>query len=70
MEDDDLEGEWILGWPGRKRLSHFASTDQKGRVTYAQSPILEQEAFSHRRPRRGVDHGTTGLAEMEGISGR
>ena len=45
MEDDDLEGDWILGWPGRKRLSHFASTDQEGRVTYAQSPILEQEGL-------------------------
>ncbi len=45
MVDDDLEGEWVLGWPGRKRLNRFASTDQEGRVTYAQSPILDQEGL-------------------------
>ncbi|MCY4499092.1 MAG: molybdopterin-dependent oxidoreductase [Rhodospirillaceae bacterium] len=45
MEDDDLEGEWVFGWPGRKRLRNFPSTDPEGRVIYAQSPVLEQEGL-------------------------
>lgn len=45
MEEDDLEGEWILGWPGKKRLTHMSSTDAEGRVVYAQSPFLDQEGL-------------------------
>ena len=45
MLDDELEGEFILGWPDRKRLSHMTSTDAEGRVVYARSPVLEQEGL-------------------------
>jgi DMSO/TMAO reductase YedYZ molybdopterin-dependent catalytic subunit len=45
MEDDDLEGEFILGWPDRKRLEHMTSPDAEGRVVYARSPILEQQGL-------------------------
>ena len=45
MLDDDLEGEFIKGWPDRKRLNHMTSTDAEGRVVYARSPILEQEGL-------------------------
>ena len=45
MLDDELEGEFILGWPDRKRLKHMTSTDAEGRVVYARSPILEQEGL-------------------------
>ena len=42
MEDDELEGEFILGWPDRKRLTQMTSVDAEGRVVYARSPILGQ----------------------------
>ncbi len=45
MEDDDLEGQWVLGWPSKKRLNRMVSTDAEGRVVYAQSPILDQEGL-------------------------
>lgn len=45
MIEDDLEGEFILGWPDRKRLGHMTSPDAEGRIVYARSPILEQEGL-------------------------
>lgn len=45
MEDDELEGEFILGWPDRKRLTQMTSVDAEGRVVYARSPILEQDGL-------------------------
>ena len=45
MEEDDYEGEFILGWPGKKRLARMEQTDAEGRVIYAQSPILEQDGL-------------------------
>ena len=45
MIEDDVEGEFILGWPDRKRLGHMTSPDAEGRIVYARSPILEQEGL-------------------------
>jgi len=44
-EPGDLEGEFVLGWPQKKRLKRMASADAEGRITYGQSPILEQEGL-------------------------
>lgn len=30
MSDEDLEGEFVLGWPQKKRLKHMQSTDADG----------------------------------------
>ncbi len=43
--DDELEGEFIGGWPNKKRLRHMQSTDAEGRAVYGQSPILDQEGL-------------------------
>jgi len=45
IEDEDLEGEFIMGWPDRKRLRHAESPDAEGRVIYARTPVLEQEGL-------------------------
>jgi hypothetical protein len=45
MQEEDLEGEFVLGWPQKKRLKRMASADAEGRITYGQSPILEQEGL-------------------------
>jgi len=45
VEEEDYEGEFILGWPGKKRLTRMERTDGEGRVIYAQAPILEQDGL-------------------------
>ena len=45
MVQREIEGGWIQGWPGRKRLEQSASTDTEGRVIGARTPILDLEGL-------------------------
>lgn len=45
MVQREIEGGWIQGWPGRKRLEQSASTDAEGRVIGARTPILDLEGL-------------------------
>ncbi len=45
MSEDELEGEWILGWPDRKRAELMPSRDAEGRVIMARSPVLDLEGL-------------------------
>jgi DMSO/TMAO reductase YedYZ molybdopterin-dependent catalytic subunit len=37
----EIEGDWVMGWPDRKRPEPFARKDEHGRVTYQRTPIGE-----------------------------
>ena len=39
----ELEGEWVMGWPDRKRARIMPSKDAEGRTIYARSPVLDLE---------------------------
>ena len=41
MADDELEGDWVHGWPDRKRAELMPSRDPEGRVIMARSPVLD-----------------------------
>jgi hypothetical protein len=43
MSEDELEGDWIHGWPDRKRAALMPSRDAEGRVIMARSPVLDLE---------------------------
>ena len=45
MARDELEGEWIQGWPDRKRARLMPSKDAEGRTIYARTPLLELEGL-------------------------
>lgn len=45
MAREELEGEWIQGWPDRKRARLMPSKDANGRTIYARTPILELEGL-------------------------
>ena len=42
---EELEGEWVMGWPDRKRARIMPSKDAEGRVIYARSPVLDLEGM-------------------------
>ena len=39
----ELEGEWVMGWPDRKRARIMPSKDAEGRTIHARSPVLDLE---------------------------
>ena len=39
----ELEGEWVMGWPDRKRARVMPSKDSEGRTIFARSPVLDLE---------------------------
>ena len=41
----ELEGEWVMGWPDRKRARIMPSKDAEGRTIYARSPVLDLEGM-------------------------
>ena len=41
MSSDDIEGDWILGWPDRKPPRPEYYKDAEGRVVFARSPFLD-----------------------------
>ncbi len=45
MAREELEGEWIQGWPDRKRARLMPSKDADGRTIYARTPLLELEGL-------------------------
>ena len=45
MAKKEIEGDWVLGWPDRKRPAHKQSKDAEGRVIGARTPILKQEGL-------------------------
>ena len=40
---EEMEGEWVMGWPDRKRARIMPSKDAEGRTIYARSPVLDLE---------------------------
>jgi DMSO/TMAO reductase YedYZ molybdopterin-dependent catalytic subunit len=46
MARPELEGEWIEGWPDRKKARIMPSKDDKGRTIYARAPLLELEGLT------------------------
>ena len=40
---EELEGEWVMGWPDRKRARIMPSKDAEGRTIHARSPVLDLE---------------------------
>jgi DMSO/TMAO reductase YedYZ molybdopterin-dependent catalytic subunit len=45
MPRKEIEGDWVYGWPDRKRHQHAASMDPEGRVIHARTPFLELEGL-------------------------
>ena len=45
MGSREIEGEFVMGWPDRKRLSGYASRDQHGRVIDARTPFADLEGL-------------------------
>lgn len=45
MAKREIEGDWILGWPDRKRATLMPSKDAEGRVIFARTPILDLEGL-------------------------
>jgi DMSO/TMAO reductase YedYZ molybdopterin-dependent catalytic subunit len=41
MATRDLEGEWVQGWPDRRRLVPHLRKDHQGRVIYARTPFFD-----------------------------
>ena len=46
MARPEVEGEWIDGWPDRKKARIMPSKDDKGRTIFARAPILELEGLT------------------------
>jgi DMSO/TMAO reductase YedYZ molybdopterin-dependent catalytic subunit len=40
-----IEGDWVMGWPDRKRVGLIAGTDAEGRVINGRSPLLDLEGL-------------------------
>jgi DMSO/TMAO reductase YedYZ molybdopterin-dependent catalytic subunit len=45
MPSKEIEGDWVMGWPDRKRATLMHSTDEQGRVIYGRTPILDLEGL-------------------------
>ena len=45
MPKREIEGDWIMGWPDRKRLELQGGKDADGRVLSGRTPILDQEGL-------------------------
>lgn len=45
MSKREIEGDWVMGWPDRKRLELNAGKDAEGRVLSGRTPILDQEGL-------------------------
>lgn len=46
MARPEVEGEWIEGWPDRKKARIMPSKDDQGRTIYARAPIMELEGLT------------------------
>ncbi|RPI42517.1 MAG: hypothetical protein EHM59_17655 [Betaproteobacteria bacterium] len=45
MPKREIEGDWVMGWPDRKRASLMAGKDSEGRTINGRSPVLELEGL-------------------------
>ena len=45
MAQREIEGDWVFGWPDRKRAEIMPSKDADGRVIFARSPVLDLEGM-------------------------
>ena len=45
MAKREIEGDWVMGWPDRKRAELSAGKDAEGRVISGRTPILDQEGL-------------------------
>ena len=45
MAENEMAGEWVMGWPDRKRARIMPSKDAEGRVVFARSPVLDLEGM-------------------------
>ena len=45
MPRKEIEGDWVMGWPDRKRAALMHSTDEQGRTIYGRTPILDLEGL-------------------------
>jgi DMSO/TMAO reductase YedYZ molybdopterin-dependent catalytic subunit len=45
MPGKEIEGDWIFGWPDRKRPRAELYKDTKGRVVFSRSPFLDLEGL-------------------------
>ena len=45
MPRREIEGDWVMGWPDRKRYRLAPSKDQEGRTIHARTPFLELEGL-------------------------
>src|SRR6185295_3734753 len=43
MSRPELEGDWVMGWPDRKRPTLIAGKDSQGRVINGRAPITQLE---------------------------
>ena len=45
MSKREIEGDWVMGWPDRKRPELAAGNDAEGRIISGRTPILDQEGL-------------------------
>jgi Oxidoreductase molybdopterin binding domain len=45
MARPEIEGDWVMGWPDRKRPGLIAGKDSQGRVINGRAPITELEGL-------------------------
>jgi DMSO/TMAO reductase YedYZ molybdopterin-dependent catalytic subunit len=45
MPRKEIEGDWVMGWPDRKRATVIAGKDAQGRVINGRAPITELEGL-------------------------
>ena len=45
MARPEIEGDWVMGWPDRKRPTIIAGKDSQGRVINGRAPITELEGL-------------------------
>ena len=45
MPRREIEGDWVMGWPDRKRYRFVSGKDQEGRIIHSRSPYFELEGL-------------------------
>jgi len=45
MTEREIEGEWLMGWPDRRRPQPLQRKDTEGRVSYQRSPWAELQGL-------------------------
>ena len=45
MPKREVEGDWVFGWPDRKRATVIAGKDAEGRVINGRAPLVDLEGL-------------------------